>query len=187
MNRLPRSPEVSVVIPTRNRRTLLTRTLGTVLAQRDVGLEVLVVDDASEDGTPELIRNVGDPRVVLVQHDGRRGVAAARNTGLMRARAPWVAFVDDDDMWAPTKLARQLEAGASGAGWVYAGAVIVDETLRIVAGKPPPIDRDVEQLLAFNVVPGGGSGPLVRTDLARAVGGFDPQLSILAEIGRAHV
>jgi glycosyltransferase involved in cell wall biosynthesis len=176
------TPDVSVVIPTRNRRALLRRALRSVLAQRRVAIEVFVVDDASTDGTADFVRSLGDPRVMVVRHQTARGVAAARNTGLARARAPWVAFLDDDDMWAPTKLTRQLSAAAqAGAGWVCAGAVIVDETLAIVAGKGPPVNGDVSQLLAFNIVPGGGSGPVVRTDLARAVGGFDSAFSILAD------
>src|SRR5437867_10989586 len=171
---------VSVVIHTRNRRTILARGLHTVLAQHDVNLEVVVVDEASEDGTADLVRGLSDPRVELVRHDAPRGVAAARNAGLARARAPWVAFLDDDDLWAPTKLALQLAAApAVGASWVCVGAVVVNEALRIVSGTPPTNSCDVAKLLAFNVVPGGGSGLMVRTALVRSVGGFDTALSIL--------
>src|SRR5437867_300620 len=143
---------VSVVIPTRNRQRLLRRALGSVLAQRQVDIEVLVVDEASEDGTADFVRAIADPRVVLVRHDAPRGVAAARNAGLARARAPWVAFLDDDDVWAPTKLALQLAAApAVGASWVCVGAVVVNEALRIVSGTPPTNSCDVAKLLAFNV------------------------------------
>jgi glycosyltransferase involved in cell wall biosynthesis len=173
---------VSVVIPTRNRQLLLRRALDSVLAQRQVDIEVLVVDEASEDGTADFVRAMADPRVALIRHDTPRGVAAARNAGLARARAPWVAFLDDDDLWAPTKLALQLAAApAVGASWVCVGAVVVNEGLRIVSGTPPPSGGDVARLLAFNVVPGGGSGPMVRTELARSIGGFDTALSILAD------
>jgi len=173
---------VSVVIPTRNRRTLLARALRTVLAQHDVNLEVVVVDEASEDGTADLVRGLSDPRVELVRHDAPKGVAAARNSGLARARAPWVAFLDDDDLWAPTKLALQLQAAANvEAGWVCVGSVVVDEALRIVSGTRPPPSHELPEILSFNLVPGVGSGPMVRTELARSVGGFDTGLSILAD------
>jgi glycosyltransferase involved in cell wall biosynthesis len=176
------APLVTVVIPTRNRRRLLARALGTVLGQREVELEVFVVDDASDDGSADFVREIGDARVAVVRHDAPSGVAAARNTGLACAQAPWVAFLDDDDMWAPTKLALQLDAAArTGARWVCGGAVIVDEGLQIVAAKRPPTNGDIRELLAFNVVPGGGSGAMVRTDLVRSVRGFDGTLSILAD------
>jgi glycosyltransferase involved in cell wall biosynthesis len=176
-------PTVSVVIPTRNRRELLVRTLHTVLDQHRVSLEVLVVDDGSEDGTAAHLRLVGDPRLSVIRNEARLGVAGARNVGLSQARGEWVAFKDDDDLWAPNKLAMQLDAITSDpeAGWSYPGAVTVDDRLRIVsAERAPPRDR-LHNLLAFNIIPGGGSGVMVRTELARSVGGFDPRLSLLAD------
>jgi glycosyltransferase involved in cell wall biosynthesis len=176
-------PTVSVVIPTRNRRELLIRTLHTVLDQQRVSFEVLVVDDASEDGTAARLRLVGDPRVLVIRNEAPQGVAGARNVGLKHARGEWVAFKDDDDLWAPSKLAMQLDAITSDpeAGWSYPGAVTVDDCLRIVSAETaPPRDR-LHNLLAFNIIPGGGSGAMVRTELARSVGGFDPRLSLLAD------
>jgi hypothetical protein len=154
---------------------LLARALHTALGQTGV-------DEASEDGTAAFLERLADPRVRVVRHERPRGVASARNAGLARARSPWVAFLDDDDLWAPGKLALQLAAAErAGAGWVCVGEVIVDEQLRIVSGKRPPVGRDLDQLLAYNVIPGGGSGAMVRTDVARSLGGFDPGLSILAD------
>jgi glycosyltransferase involved in cell wall biosynthesis len=176
------TPAVSVVIPTRNRLALLARALGTVLAQREVDVEVFVVDEASDDGTADFVRGLADPLITLIHHDRPKGVAGARNAGLARAQAAWVAFLDDDDLWAPTKLALQLDAVArAGARWVCAGEVIVDEALRIVSGKPPPCGHDLPQLLSYNTIPGGGSGAMVSTELARSIGGFDTALSILAD------
>lgn len=174
---------ISVVIPTRNRRRFLARTLRTALEQRDVAVEAYVVDDASEDDTAAFVNALRDRRVTLLRHETQKGVAVARNTGLACVRSPWVAFLDDDDLWAPNKLALQLDAAArAGADWVLSGAVTVDEAFRIIAGKPPPRTADdLVQVLGFNLVPGGGSGSLVRTELARAVGGFDSDLSVLAD------
>jgi glycosyltransferase involved in cell wall biosynthesis len=156
--------------------------LATVLAQREVEVEVFVVDEASDDGTADFVRGLADPRMTLIRHDTPKGVASARNAGLARARATWVAFLDDDDLWAPTKLAQQLDAAArAGASWVCAGEVIVDEALRIVSGKRPPCGHDLPQLLSYNTIPGGGSGAMVSTELARSIGGFDTVLSILAD------
>src|SRR2546421_10333643 len=114
------TPEISVVIPTRNRRALVSRALTTVLGQRNVDIEVFVVDEGSSDGTAELVRSLADSRVTVVRHETPKGVANARNAGLARARAPWVAFLDDDDVWAPDKLALQRDA-ATGARWACGG------------------------------------------------------------------
>jgi len=168
-------PDVSVVIPTRDRIDLLKETLGSVLAQVDVELEVIVVDDGSTQDVSAVLVQVDDDRVRLLRNDDSMGVSAARNRGIEDARAPWVACVDDDDVWAPDKLRSQLDAAvASGSSWVYVGAVNVTPRLRVVAGaKPKPPEEVVSRIQAVNLVPGGASGVLMRRDLALRIGGFD--------------
>ena len=100
------TPEVSVVVPTHNRSGLLAQTLHSVLWQRGVDLEVLVVDDGSADDTAEMVAGLADPRIRLLRHDHPQGVSAARNRGVAAASGRWLAFCDDDDLWAPDKLAR---------------------------------------------------------------------------------
>ncbi len=102
--------DVSVIIPTRNRRQLLELTLRSVLWQRDVDFEVIVVDDGCTDDTPQMLRDLRDPRIRTVRHERSQGVSAARNHGIAEARGEWVAFLDDDDLWAPDKLTQQLDA-----------------------------------------------------------------------------
>jgi glycosyltransferase involved in cell wall biosynthesis len=167
--------EVSVVVPTHNRRGLLALTLRSILGQRGVDLEVLVVDDGSVDGTAELVAGWGDPRVRLLRNASSRGVAAARNRGIAEAAGGWLGFCDDDDLWAPDKLARQLQAAHhSGRDWVYTGEVHVDADGRVVGGSPPmPPERLVERLTKANVVPGGCSGVLVRRDALAGAELFD--------------
>jgi glycosyltransferase involved in cell wall biosynthesis len=176
---------VTVVLPTRDRRSLLERSLGSALDQTGVELDVLVVDDGSTDDTPAWVASVDDPRVTLVTHVESRGVAAARNTGIERARTPWIAFLDDDDVWAPAKLEEQLAAlqASPGARWACVGQVTLDGRLRIIASAAPPADADhvLEPLLTLNAVPGGGSGVLADTALVRELGGFDTRLSLLAD------
>ena len=176
-------PAVSVVIPTHNRLHFLKRSLGSVLSQRDVTLEAIVVDDGSKDGTAGYVGQLGDDRVQLLRHDRPAGVAAARNSGLGRAQGGWVAFLDDDDLWAPDKLAVQLEAAKrhGAAGWVCMGSVTVDEGLRVLAVTTPAPEADLFNLLAYNHIPGGASGTVVRSELARSVGGFDTNLSNMAD------
>ena len=176
--------DVTVVIPSKNRRAMLARTLHSVLAQRDVDLQVVVVDDGGSDGTPAAVAGLGDSRVSVVRHEVSKGVSAARNAGLQRARSPWVAFVDDDDLWSPSKVRAQLDALAETppAGWSCAGAVHIDQHCRIVGAVTPLPETDVaDALLAGNQVPGGGSGTLVSRELAVAVGGFDEALASLAD------
>jgi glycosyltransferase involved in cell wall biosynthesis len=177
------APAVTVVIPTHNRATLLRRTVSSVLAQRGCSIELVVVDDGSTDDTAFHLAAFRDPRLITIRHTTPQGVSQARNAGLERARGRWVAFIDDDDLWAPTKIASQLAAAdsAPAAGWVLVGEVVVDPTLRILAARRPPTTNQLRRVLCYNVVPGGGSGAMIRTDLARAEGGFDPQLSTLAD------
>jgi glycosyltransferase involved in cell wall biosynthesis len=158
--------EVSVVVPTHDRRRLLVQTLRSILWQRQVDFEVIVVDDGSSDGTAEVVAGLGDARVRLLRHDTPKGVAAARNHGIAEAAGAWLAFCDDDDLWAPDKLARQLQAAhQTGRTWVYTGEVHVDADGLVVGGAPPmPPDRLVQRLWHANVVPGGCSGVLLRRD-----------------------
>lgn len=96
---------ISVVIPSFNAKAFLPATLRSVLAQREVELEVIVVDDGSSDGTGALVAE-DFPAVRLIRQPNT-GVSAARNLGVREARHEWVAFIDADDIWLPGKLAAQ--------------------------------------------------------------------------------
>jgi glycosyltransferase involved in cell wall biosynthesis len=175
--------EISVVVPTRNRRDLLPLTLQTVLAQRGVELEAIIVDDGSIDDTGQMIATLGDARVRVIRHETPLGVATARNHGWHAATGEWVAFVDDDDLWAPTKLADQLRVAREVcASWAYGGAVNVSLDLRVVGGKPPPSPRALlNGLPRWNLVPGGCSNVIVTRAALDGVGGFDSRLVNLAD------
>ena len=168
---------VSVVVPTRNRAQLLGRTLRSICEQHVVNLEVIVVDDGSTDGTAN-VASAADPRVVLVRNPKSLGVGAARNRGICAARGTWIGFCDDDDLWAPEKLASQISAAKeAGASWVYTGDVNVDDGLRILSGAPPPDPEEVMATLRRrNPLASGGSNVLVRADVLATTGGFDPGL-----------
>ena len=174
----PRPAEISVVIPTRNRRALLATTLRGVLQQRDVEFEVIVVDEASTDDTPSFLAALDDRRLRTVRHDMPKGVAAARNRGGIEARGEWIAYLDDDDLWAPDKLAAQLQAAESvGRDWAYSGAVNIIDNCKIVHGSPPLSPDDVVAALPrYDAIPGGGSNVLVRRTTWRRAGFFDTRL-----------
>lgn len=97
---------ISVVIPALNAADYLSAAIGSVQAQTCLPTEILVIDDGSTDGTAELARSLG-VRVVSQTH---AGVSAARNRGARLASSKWVAFLDADDTWAPTKLEKQWYA-----------------------------------------------------------------------------
>jgi glycosyltransferase involved in cell wall biosynthesis len=102
------APRVSVVLPTHNRVQLLGRALESVLAQTLTNIEVLVIDNASTDGTTEYLSSLADPRLRVIRVNGKLGASAARNVALRQARGEFVSFQDDDDVWLPQKLATQL-------------------------------------------------------------------------------
>ena len=177
------TPLVSVVVPTHNRSGLLALTLRSVLWQRGVDLEVLVVDDGSTDDTAEVVAALGDPRVRLLRHATPQGVSAARNRGVAAAAGRWLAFCDDDDLWAPDKLARQLAAAQeTGRSWVYVGEVRIDRHGRIIAATSPPApERVAARLPHWNLVPGGCSSVMASRAALAVAGPFDTGLRNLAD------
>ncbi|HLL65306.1 MAG TPA: glycosyltransferase family 2 protein [Micromonosporaceae bacterium] len=102
-------PDVSVVIPTRNRPELVTRAVRSVLGQTLREIEVLVVVDGPDDATPAALAAIADPRLRVIALDSSRGAPGARNAGVAHATAKWTALLDDDDEWLPEKLAIQLD------------------------------------------------------------------------------
>jgi glycosyltransferase involved in cell wall biosynthesis len=176
---LPKSrPQVTVVIPTRDRWPLLSSAaLPSALGQEDVDLEVVVVDDGSTDETPVQLRSIADERLRTVRHESPRGVASARNAGIEAARGEWIAFLDDDDLWAPWKLRRQLDAAVPDASFVYCGAVVLDKRSRVLEVTPAPDATSLlTRLLERNVIPGASSNVIASSALIRAAGGFDETL-----------
>lgn len=100
---------VSVIIPTWNRATSLECAVRSALTQTHPPLEVLVCDDGSTDNTEQVVRSIGDSRVVWCPGERAGRPAIPRNRGIRASRGEWLAFLDDDDVWLPEKLAIQLE------------------------------------------------------------------------------
>lgn len=174
---------VTAVVPTRNRVGLLRTTLGTILAQEGVDVEVVIVDDGSEAPVAAEIAALSGDRVRVVRNASSRGVATARNQGLHAADTPWVAFCDDDDLWTPGKLAAQLSAAESGDRmWVYTGAVKFQLGPVVWQVMPPPEPQAVVDGLADkNIVPAGASNVLADRQTLIDCGGFDEELMHLAD------
>jgi glycosyltransferase involved in cell wall biosynthesis len=174
-------PQVSVIVPTRNRAQFLPLALASVLNQSFKDFEVLVVDDASDDNTPAIVHGLRDPRVRYIRHGFQRGGAGARNTGILSSQGEYVAFLDDDDEWLPEKLCKQMDlisASGSRVGCVYTGYLLVDRATGGVRGVKIPEKRGdlAKDLLINNCLGAGGSSVLLRRDCLRQTGTFDEQL-----------
>ena len=107
------APRVTVAVTTWNRAHLVSRAVASAVTQTFTDIEILVVDDGSTDATPVVLARVGDPRVRVVRHDRNSGISRTRNTAIRLARGEWLAFLADDNEWAPDYLARQLAFAAS--------------------------------------------------------------------------
>ena len=101
-------PQVSVVIPVFNGEQTIKRALDSVCAQTFSNLEVVVVDDASNDRTSDIVAQYACDRLTIIRSPENQGAGAARNIGIAQARGRWVAFLDADDAWKPAKLEKQI-------------------------------------------------------------------------------
>lgn len=92
-----------MIAPAYNRANTLAATVRSALAQTESNFELIIVDDGSTDPTPDVIKQMvsQDSRVRGLVHTGLKGPGGARNTGAAQARAPWIAFLDSDDLWRP--------------------------------------------------------------------------------------
>jgi glycosyltransferase involved in cell wall biosynthesis len=170
--------QVSVIIPTHNRRALVCEAVASVLAQRGVAPEVVVVDDGSTDGTAAALDVFG--AAVRSLHQPRLGVSSARNAGARVATGEWLAFLDSDDLWRPDKLVRQLayharrpalRASQTGEIWIRNGARVNPCRHH----QKPDGDIFAASLARCAVSP---SAVLLRRDLFDTLGGFDEALAV---------
>jgi glycosyltransferase involved in cell wall biosynthesis len=104
------APRVSVIMPTHNRAELLRRSVLSVLSQTFTDFELIVVDDCSTDHTQQVLKEFSDPRLRVLRREINGKAAATRNDGIAAARGELLAFQDDDDIWLPHKLERQVAA-----------------------------------------------------------------------------
>lgn len=129
-------PLVSVILPTYNRAHTLSRAVNSVLNQAYREIELIVVDDASTDGSAALLDTLTDPRLRVIRHARNKGVAGATNTGIHAAKGALIAFQDSDDEWLDGKLSQQmarLAAAPPDCVCVYC--------IKIVYGRDPEFRR----------------------------------------------
>ncbi|MGB9379676.1 glycosyltransferase family 2 protein [Candidatus Binatus sp.] len=170
------TPEVSVIVPTYNRRAMVCEAIDSVLAQSFREFELIVIDDGSTDGTVEHLASLDE--TTRIEHTEHRGPAAARNRGVEMARAPLIAFLDSDDFWAPTKLERQLAfmrdnpncaISQTNEIWIRHGRRVNPGLRHRKRGGDIFIDSLRTCLISM-------SATMMRTDLFRSLGGFDESM-----------
>jgi glycosyltransferase involved in cell wall biosynthesis len=175
------SPVISVIIPTRNRAHYLPAALDSVFTQTFTDYEIIVVDDGSTDNTQELLAPLAKAKKIQVVAQAPAGVSAARNRGVSLARAPYIAFLDSDDLFLPTKLEKQLRLfqAEPNLGFVHCSfakfedqgpELGVRDTSRFSGWIYPQILKEWSVLMAMPCM-------LVRTDAIKEVGGFDESLT----------
>jgi glycosyltransferase involved in cell wall biosynthesis len=176
-------PVVSVVIAVHNLEAFIAETIESVLAQRFHRLELIVVVDSSTDATAAIARGYCDDPRVRVYEVSARAVSIGRNTGLRRSMAPYVLFLDGDDLLVSTALESFTKGfmAAPDAVAVVAAHDKIDEQGQPLPGedaksRPPfPSSDALRQLLERNIITNGGT-ICIRADVARAIGGYDETL-----------
>ena len=186
-------PLVAVVIPLHNAEPWIAETLASIFASDGVAgesVELLVVDDGSQDAGARVAGQMlaSSPfRSCILQHERVRGAAAARNTGWRAARAPWIQFLDADDLLAPHKLRLHLDAAGAypDAAVLYsrwAHLVRPGAAWQVAEGRDPRLGTDpCSELLRSDIFLQMGSMLVARTALYKA-GGFDASTSPVEDV-----
>ncbi|MBE9188820.1 glycosyltransferase family 2 protein [Gloeocapsopsis crepidinum LEGE 06123] len=176
-------PKVSVIIPAYNAMTFLPETLDSVFSQTFIDFEVIVVNDGSSDNIKQWASEITDLRFKLVSQENQ-GLSGARNTGIALTQGEYVAFLDADDLWEPTKLEKQVKSLDENpeASLVYTWTTLIN-----AKGKPLGkilanyIEGDVWQELTKHNIVECGSVAMVRRHCFETVGNFDRNLGSYVE------
>jgi len=168
---------VSVIIPTRNRQHLLVKAIQSVINQTWRNIEIIVIDDASDDDTLAKVREIiTDINIIVIHNESPKGGAVARNQGIERASGKYIAFLDDDDTWLPVKLVTQIElfeqsTGCSAVTCCYFEKYPEKKRKLIVVAEV----INEQKMLESNTL-GGASMYLTTKENLELIGGFNPAL-----------
>jgi glycosyltransferase involved in cell wall biosynthesis len=164
-------PKVSVIIPAYNVERYIAQAIASVLAQSWTDFELLVIDDGGADASAAIARATPDARVRVISQPNR-GLAGARNTGIRAAQGQYLAFLDADDLWAPSKLAQHvahLDADPDVGVSYSASAFINDAGQPLHYGQHPKLSGvSARDVLLRNPV-GNGSAPVIRRSALQAI------------------
>jgi glycosyltransferase involved in cell wall biosynthesis len=173
-------PLVSVIIPAYNAEAFIEKTLRSVMAQTYQNLEVIVVDDGSQDGTAAIVQSIAqeDHRIHFF-HQANAGVAAARNLAIQKAHGELIAPIDADDIWFPQNLEKQVRCITTdaGIGFVYSWSVEIDESDQLSGGFHASYQQGEVYLALLNQnFIGNASAVLLRRECLNQVGGYNSTL-----------
>lgn len=176
-----KKPLVSVIVPNYNYERYLGQCLNSIIQQDYPNIEIIVIDDGSTDGSVQLVERYA-PKVILVQQKNQ-GVSSARNTGLIKSRGEYLAFIDADDFWDARKISKQMEFLLEvGADLVYSGVHIVSpDGSEIINTILPKYDLDCSaryrQYPSSAIILLGTSNALFKKSVISKSGIFDVRLS----------
>jgi glycosyltransferase involved in cell wall biosynthesis len=172
-------PLVSIIIPVYNGEKTIQETIESVLQQTFQDIEILVINDGSQDSTLDVINAIKDERLQVFSYPNA-GVSTSRNRGLSLARCELISFLDADDLWTPDKLEIQLKAlqDNSQAAVAYSWSDWIDESGQFLrSGGHITVNGKVfEHLLVRDFIE-SGSNPLIRKQALDEVGEFDPSVT----------
>ncbi|SDE66991.1 glycosyltransferase family 2 protein [Desulfuromonas thiophila] len=172
-------PLVSVVIPSKNRLDFLLEALDSVFAQTYQNLEVIVVDDGSATPLGPMLKEKYGDRILFLRHEKSLGAPAARNAGARLASGEYIAFLDDDDLWLPEKISKQIECFKCASlpcalvGCSFAYVKNLASLMTCFAPYKVELEDGLFKLLLSRNVIGGCSVPLIKREALTSVGGFD--------------
>ncbi|RWO53854.1 glycosyltransferase family A protein [Mesorhizobium sp.] len=172
---------VGVVVPMFNAERTIRATLTSICQQDHQALDIIVVDDGSTDQSASIVASCAErDRRIRLMRQSNAGVAQARNSGAASTDAEFLAFVDADDLWAPSKISLQLRAlqeGGSSAGLAYCWFAQIDENGRVFSlyNRPDADGHVLQRMCRMNFV-GNGSSMLMRRSAFERAGQFDPSL-----------
>ncbi|MBO9998473.1 MAG: glycosyltransferase family 2 protein [Cyanobacteria bacterium SID2] len=173
------SPAVSIIIPSYNRATLISRAIQSVLDQTFTDWELIVIDDASQDNTEEVVRGFGDPRIHYIRHERNAGECGTRNTGLAAAKGHSIAFLDSDDWWLPEKLEKQVrrfEELPPQVGAIYTWLSAVNPQGQVKNLRQPTLQGSIYGDLLYANFVGTPSTVIVRRECLDKGARFDTSL-----------
>lgn len=179
-------PLVSVIIPTYNRADLVVQAVESVVNQTYKKIEIVVVDDGSTDNTCEVVKKYQDKIKYIYQERSER--SKARNRGFGCSRGDYVAFLDSDDLWLPTKIEKQVQVlnEEPRVGLVYTNVQFIDRNGSAHDGNiswdAPERVALYEDLMTHNVITGTTSSVMVRRTCLEEVGLFDESMNTCEDL-----
>ena len=170
---------ISVIIPVFNGEKTIKETIESVLNQTFSDLELIVIDDGSQDSTLSVVLSLRDPRLKIFSY-ANAGVSASRNRGFSRASGEFISFLDADDLWTPDKLEAQLKALKANpqAAVAYSWVDYIDSTGKFFrSGNHITANGNIYERFLIDNLLENGSNPLIRKQALAETGSFNQKMS----------